>query len=204
MIEAFNDDMPYDRFVKLQIAADLIRDGRRRAAAPLPALGFFGLGAAVLQEHATPPRPTADELDDRVDTLTRGFLGLTVAVPAATTTSSTRSRSRTTTRSPASSASTQAGRRAARPKAEVERITAAQKKVADADKAVKDFLQAEKAALAAAKADELPKYLLAAWKLGQRREAEAGRARSPRPRTSTGRRSTGWPSTGRKTTAAGR
>src|SRR6185437_7915252 len=71
VIEALNDDMPYDRFVVAQIAGDLIEgpDGAdQRPATGLFALGPVYYGGAVL-----------DEYDDRVDTLSRGFLGLTVA-----------------------------------------------------------------------------------------------------------------------------
>jgi hypothetical protein len=71
VVKAFNDDLPFDRFVREQIAGDLL-DGPDRAAG-LAATGFFALGPVYYG------RATADELDDRVDTLTRGFLGLTVA-----------------------------------------------------------------------------------------------------------------------------
>jgi len=71
VVRALNADMPYDRFVTEQIAGDLV-DGPDRDAR-LAALGFFALGP-VYYGNAT-----ADERDDRVDTLSRGFLGLTVA-----------------------------------------------------------------------------------------------------------------------------
>jgi hypothetical protein len=54
-----------------QIAGDLL-DGPDRADR-LAATGYFALGPVYYG------RATADELDDRVDTLSRGFLGLTVA-----------------------------------------------------------------------------------------------------------------------------
>jgi hypothetical protein len=71
VVKAFNSDLPYDRFVLEQIAGDLL-DGPDRAD-HLAATGFFALGPVYYG------RATADELDDRVDTLARGFLGLTVA-----------------------------------------------------------------------------------------------------------------------------
>jgi cytochrome c553 len=71
VVKAFNSDLPYDRFVLEQIAGDLL-DGPDRADR-LAATGFFALGPVYYG------RATADELDDRVDTLARGFLGLTVA-----------------------------------------------------------------------------------------------------------------------------
>jgi mono/diheme cytochrome c family protein len=71
VVKAFNDDMPYDRFVKEQIAADLLGPGRLEN---LPALGFFALGPVY---YGDPKK--LDQYDDRIDTLARGFLGLTVA-----------------------------------------------------------------------------------------------------------------------------
>jgi hypothetical protein len=76
VVKAFDDDMPYDLFVKAQIAGDLLEpkgSSRLRAG-----LGFFGLGPWYY-DMAEPPQARADERHDRVDALTRGFLGLTVA-----------------------------------------------------------------------------------------------------------------------------
>jgi hypothetical protein len=80
VVQAFNADMPYDRFVRLQLAGDLIADAPADYAERLAGLGFQGLGQrfsgnAVGMEK----KKVADELDDRVDTLTRGLLGLTVS-----------------------------------------------------------------------------------------------------------------------------
>ena len=64
--------MPYDRFVVEQIAGDLLDEPDK--ATRLPALGFFALGPVY---YGDPKK--FDQLDDRIDTLSRGFLGLTVA-----------------------------------------------------------------------------------------------------------------------------
>jgi hypothetical protein len=72
LIRAFNEDMPYDRFIQEQIAGDLLDLPERLENAP--ALGFFALGPVY---YGDPKR--LDQYDDRIDTLTRGFLGLTVA-----------------------------------------------------------------------------------------------------------------------------
>jgi hypothetical protein len=79
VIDAFNDDMPYDRFVKLQIAADLMLTDDVDRIKHLPALGFFGLGAQYYKDNTEILKALADELDERVDTVSRGLLGLTVA-----------------------------------------------------------------------------------------------------------------------------
>ncbi|HEX5270222.1 MAG TPA: PSD1 and planctomycete cytochrome C domain-containing protein [Gemmataceae bacterium] len=79
VIDALNADMPYDRFVKRQIAADLMDGAKPEGYKQLAALGFFGLGAVYYKGGVCTPKAIADELDDRVDTLSRGLLGLTVA-----------------------------------------------------------------------------------------------------------------------------
>ncbi len=72
LVKALNEDMPYDRFLTEQIAADLIEgpNPRERKAA----LGFFALGPVYYGDAKK-----FDQYDDRIDTLTRGVLGLTVA-----------------------------------------------------------------------------------------------------------------------------
>jgi cytochrome c553 len=72
LIHALNADLPYDRFLQEQIAGDLL-DGPDRSER-LAALGFFALGPVYYGD-----RKKFDQLDDRIDTLTRGILGLTVA-----------------------------------------------------------------------------------------------------------------------------
>ena len=76
VVQALNDDMPYDRFVKAQLAADLLEESER--AAQLPALGFLGLGP-WLYDNGSVEVTHADERHDRVDAVSRGFLGLTLA-----------------------------------------------------------------------------------------------------------------------------
>ena len=74
VIDAFNSDMPYDRFCRLQLAADLIEPDNEAAQV---ALGFIGLGPKYYRRRA--PDVMADEWEDRVDTVTRGLMGITVA-----------------------------------------------------------------------------------------------------------------------------
>jgi hypothetical protein len=78
VISAMNSDMPYDLFVQRQIAGDLMASNEAERFEHLPALGYFGLGAQYYK-NSDAAKAAADELDDRVDTLTRGFLGLTVS-----------------------------------------------------------------------------------------------------------------------------
>jgi uncharacterized protein DUF1549/uncharacterized protein DUF1553/cytochrome c len=75
VIGAFNDDLPYDRFVKAQLAGDLLDEATR--VRTVPALGFLGLGPWYYDNGAV-EITRADERHDRVDVVSRGFLGLTV------------------------------------------------------------------------------------------------------------------------------
>jgi mono/diheme cytochrome c family protein len=72
LVHALNRNMPYDRFIVEQIAGDLI-DGPDRLDR-LAALGFFACGPVYYGDAKK-----HDQFADRIDTLTRGFLGLTVA-----------------------------------------------------------------------------------------------------------------------------
>jgi hypothetical protein len=73
VVGALNADMPYDEFVRQQIAADLF-GAADSSNENLPALGFFATGPVYYGD-----RRMLDQIEDRVDTLTRGMLGLTVA-----------------------------------------------------------------------------------------------------------------------------
>ncbi|MDA1161933.1 MAG: PSD1 and planctomycete cytochrome C domain-containing protein [Planctomycetota bacterium] len=77
VVQSLNADMPYDEFVRQQIAGDLL-DGPDRHTGIAP-LGLFALGPVYYAENVEKDRAAADEWDDRLDTLTRGVLGLTVA-----------------------------------------------------------------------------------------------------------------------------
>jgi hypothetical protein len=74
VIRALNADMPCDEFVQRQLATDLMDP---EDETHLAALGFIGLGPKYYRRNA--PEVMADEWEDRVDVVTRGLLGLTVA-----------------------------------------------------------------------------------------------------------------------------
>jgi hypothetical protein len=69
VVRSFNDDLPYDRFVLEQLAADRLPPGADKR--PLTALGFLSLGGRFMNNPH-------DILDDRIDVVARGLLGLTV------------------------------------------------------------------------------------------------------------------------------
>ena len=73
VVEALNADMPYDRFVRLQLAADEVEPDHPEQKV---ALGFLRAGPAVGNERNE--RVRMEELDDIVTTTSAAFLGLTV------------------------------------------------------------------------------------------------------------------------------
>src|SRR5207245_2680772 len=88
VIRAFNEDLPFNEFVTDQLAADLVQpnpalsaqaeiaqglgERKERGRWRLAALGFLTLGRLF-------DNNVHDQIDDQIDTTTRGFLGLTVA-----------------------------------------------------------------------------------------------------------------------------
>ncbi|HEX3132470.1 MAG TPA: PSD1 and planctomycete cytochrome C domain-containing protein [Planctomycetota bacterium] len=69
VVKALNDDMPYDRFLQLQIAGDrLAGDDKQHLAA----MGFLTVGRRFINN-------TQDIIDDRLDVIGRGTMGLTIA-----------------------------------------------------------------------------------------------------------------------------
>jgi hypothetical protein len=69
VIRSFNEDKPYDRFVVEQVAADRLPLGEDKR--PLAALGFLTVGRRFLNDKN-------DIIDDRIDVVTRGIMGLSV------------------------------------------------------------------------------------------------------------------------------
>jgi hypothetical protein len=68
VIDSFNADKPFDRFVMEQLAADILCPNDVKAQA---ALGFLTIGGHFMNN-------THDIIDDRIDVVTRGLMGLTV------------------------------------------------------------------------------------------------------------------------------
>jgi hypothetical protein len=79
VINAFNKDKPYDRFVMEQICGDLIAadDPRTSPFERIAATGFLALGAKMLAED-DPVKMQMDIIDEQVDTIGRAIMGLTL------------------------------------------------------------------------------------------------------------------------------
>ena len=69
VISAFNEDKPYNRFLMEQIAADQL--GLKENDPARAALGFLTVGRQFRNRH--------DLLDDQIDVITRGLMGLSAA-----------------------------------------------------------------------------------------------------------------------------
>jgi hypothetical protein len=80
VVHAVHQDVPYDRFVQLQLAADLMPDAQ---PADLAALGFLGLSPQYWKElkldHLVIKTVVAEEWEERISAISGAFLGLTVA-----------------------------------------------------------------------------------------------------------------------------
>ncbi|MGE0610121.1 MAG: DUF1553 domain-containing protein, partial [Pirellulales bacterium] len=80
VVAAINADLPYDRFLTLQLAADQLPDAR---PSDMAALGMLGLGPSYWKElkldHTVIKAVVAEEWEEGINMLTAGLLGLTVA-----------------------------------------------------------------------------------------------------------------------------
>jgi Ca2+-binding EF-hand superfamily protein len=79
VISAFNNDKPYDQFLREQLAGDLLpaKNDRQRAE-QLVATGFLAMGTKSVNE-ANPRQFALDLADEQIDTVTQALLGVTAA-----------------------------------------------------------------------------------------------------------------------------
>lgn len=164
VVKALNDDMPFDRFIREQLAGDLL-DGPDRDER-LAATGLFALGPVYYG------KAVYDELDDRVDTLSRGLLGLTVAC----------ARCHDHKFDPISQgdyyalagifAGTKYKEYPKAPEEVLARYEKGQAEIKAKTAEIAAFLREQSARWSEAAAGQSAKYILAAWTLSNRRRAE--------------------------------
>ena len=79
VIEAFNDDVPFDRFIAEQLAGDLLAEPGNDDLTNdrLIATAFLALGPKFLAEK-DPQKMEMDIIDEQIDTVGRTFMGLTL------------------------------------------------------------------------------------------------------------------------------
>jgi cytochrome c553 len=80
VIEAFNQDLPYDQFIREQIAGDLLpaHAGEPLNRRGIIATGFLALGAKALAQQDK-KRMLYDVYDEQIDVVSKAFLGVTAA-----------------------------------------------------------------------------------------------------------------------------
>ncbi|MBM3972708.1 MAG: DUF1549 domain-containing protein [Planctomycetes bacterium] len=77
VVQAHNQDLPYDRFVAMQIAGDLLADDPAVGVDGYVATGFLALGPRMLAEQDK-EKLVLDTVDEQVDLVGRTVLGLTI------------------------------------------------------------------------------------------------------------------------------
>src|SRR6185436_6259711 len=162
IIQAMNDDMPYDQFAKAQIAGDLMDEATRYKT--IPATGFLGLGPWYYDNGAVEVT-RADERHDRVDVVTRGFLGLTVGCA--------RCHDHKYDPIPQTDYYSLAGvfynttyhEYPLVPKSVVDEYTQQDKQIEKKEKLLEEFTKTESTQLAQTLALQASKYMVAAWKV---------------------------------------
>jgi cytochrome c553 len=79
VVQAFNDDMPYNQFVREQLAGDILAADPNSGVGyrGIIATGFLALGKKALAQKDLPLK-RYDVIDDQIDVTSRAFMGLTV------------------------------------------------------------------------------------------------------------------------------
>ena len=79
VIDAFNNDLPYDQFLKEQLAGDLLAEGDPGThAKQFVATGFLALGSKHTGERDK-MKMLYDVIDEQIDTTAKAFMGLTIS-----------------------------------------------------------------------------------------------------------------------------
>lgn len=74
VIKSFNSDMPFDQFIRMQIAGDLLEPNNHDG---MIATGFLMVGPKMLAED-DPVKMHMDIVDEQLDTISQAFMGLTM------------------------------------------------------------------------------------------------------------------------------
>ncbi len=78
VIRSFNEDKPFDQFIREQVAGDLLAaENTEKQAEHLVATGFLALGPKSLNSRDV-LQFRADVVDEQIDTIGRAFLGMTI------------------------------------------------------------------------------------------------------------------------------
>jgi len=163
VVKAFNDDLPYDQFVRAQLAGDQMEEKSR--VKTLPALGFLGQGPWFYDNGAVEVT-RADERHDRVDAVSRGFLGLTLACARCHDHKYDPIPTKDYYAMAGVFASTTYKEYPQAPQSVVDKYTELEKKLKNKEKLLGEFLQTEGTQLSESLTLQTSKYMQAVWRVG--------------------------------------
>jgi len=163
VVKAFNDDLPYDQFVRAQLAGDQMEEKSR--VRTLPALGFLGQGPWFYDNGAVEVT-RADERHDRIDVVSRGFLGLTVGCARCHDHKYDPIPTRDYYAMAGVFASTTYKEYPQAPRSIVDQYTELEKKLKNKEKSLGEFLQTEGKQLSESLTLQTSKYMQAVWRVG--------------------------------------
>ena len=161
--QAFNQDMPYDNFVKAQIAADLMPEPQRTKM--LPGLGFLGIGPWFTGDDIVFVEARANERDDKIDVVTKGFLGMTVTCARCHNHKYDPISQRDYTALAGIFASSGYAEYSLAPERAVQAYQEQRKKVKAAESALEEYADSASVRVAETLASQIPEYMMAARKL---------------------------------------
>jgi len=171
VIKAFNDDLPYDQFVKAQIAGDLMDPAVRDRM--IPGLGMNGLG--VWQWNANVAAiERADEWNDKVDVTTKAFLGLTVGCARCHDHKYDPIPTRDFYRLAGVFASSQYHAYPLVPQDVADKYEGAKKELEEKEKTLKEYLEKASTLHAEALSAQSVDYMVAAWRVETQKRATIG------------------------------
>ena len=163
VVKAFNDDLPYDQFVRAQLAGDQMEEASR--VRTVPALGFLGQGPWFYDNGAVEVT-RADERNDRIDVVSRGFLGLTVSCARCHDHKYDPIPTKDYYAMGGVFASTTYKEYPQVPQTVVDQYTDLEKKLKNKEKLLGEFLQTEGRQLSESLTLQASKYMQAVWRVG--------------------------------------
>lgn len=180
VIEAFNKDLPYNEFVKQQLAGDLLPVAKPEEVnvTGIVATGFLQVGPKLLAEQDK-PKMVYDMVDEQIDVTARAFMGLTVAcarchdhkfdpIPTRDYYSLASIFASTKSLSKVDSLVSQLYFAPLVPKETADRYNQAQEKITAKQEDIQEVIDAEAARHGSALLAKLPEYLVAAWQYENR------------------------------------
>ena len=172
IVDSLNGDLPFDQFLATQIAGDLLGEEATKKER-VAALGLFALGPVYYADNNAAKQAEADEWDDRVDTMTRGVLGLTVACARCHDHKYDPVTTRDYYALAGIFASTKYQEVTLGTPEEIAKKEAADAALKAQQKVVDDFLDGKSSQVRESLATEISAYLVGAWKHVNRRKKEA-------------------------------